>query len=119
MLDPCSVLVAVSNGNGWNFEKEKYIQEWIRKRNDIVVMNQTIMTGTIVCSIGALCLGVLLPDWSMHPQEHWHWILTLIAVGCLHLIIWYVTGIVRIGIAIVIAGVFKLRRTSREWLLFI
>lgn len=108
VLSACSILDAVSNGNKWDLEKDKYVQEWIRKRTDIVVINQAIMIGTIVCTTGPLCLA-FLSDWSMQPQEHGHWILTSIAVACLHLIIWYVTIIFRIKIDIVIAGVFNLR----------
>jgi len=119
ILAACSVLQAVSSNWSEMKEKEPFAQEWIRKRNDIVVMNQAIMAATIVCSIGAMCLGLFLPDWSMQPQEPWHVILISIAVVCLYFIIWYVTAIFRIGIAIVIAGVFNLRRRSSVWFPFI
>ena len=109
MLGPCSVLAAVSNGNKWDLEKDKYIQEWIRKRTDVVVMNQAIMAGTIVCTIGAFYLQ-MLPNWSMQPYEDQYWKWFLAAVVFLYLIIWYVTIIARIKIDIVIAGVFNLRR---------
>ncbi len=109
VLAACSVLEAITGGR-WSEQKERFAQEWIRKRTDIVVMNQAIMTGTIVCTIGALCLGLFLSDWSMQPREHRYWIWFLIMGICLHLIIWYVTVIFRIKIDIVIAGVFKLRK---------
>lgn len=112
LLAACSILDAVSDGK-WDLKKDKYVQEWIRKRTDIVVMNQTIMAGTIVCSIGVLSLN-LLSGWSLQPYEHRDWIWTLTAVICLHFIICYVTNVVRIRIDIVIAGVFRLRRRDRR-----
>ena len=107
ILAPCSILEAVSKGDKWDLAKDKYVQEWIRKRTDIVVMNQAIMAGTIVCTIGALCLH-LLPDWSIQPLRS-RWLLMPVPF-LLFIIIWYVTVIFRIKIDIAIAGVFNLRR---------
>ena len=110
VLGPCSVLATVSRKD-FGLEGDKFVQEWIRKRHDIVVMNQAIMAGTIVCSIGAVCLH-FLPGWSWQSHEPQYWKWTLIAVVCLQFIIWYVTSVVRIGIDIVIAGMFYLRSRS-------
>ncbi len=113
VLSACSILEAVSRGNEWNLDKDKYVQEWIRKRTDVVVMNQAIMAGTIVCTIGAFYLQKL-HSWSMQPYEDQYRTWFLAAVVSLYLIIWYVTIIARIKIDIVIAGVFNLRRRGKK-----
>jgi hypothetical protein len=107
VLSACSTLEAVSRGDKLNLEKEKFVQEWIRKRTDIVVINQAIMAGTIVCTIVAWCLA-LLPDWSMQPL-YLRWLLMPV-LFLLLIIIWYVSVTFRINIDIVIAGMFNLRR---------
>lgn len=106
VLSACSTLEAVSRGNNLDLEKEKFVQEWIRKRTDILVINHAITAGTIVCTIVALCLG-FLPDWSIQPL-YLIWLSPLLFL--LLIVIWYVSVIFRIKIDIVIAGVFNLRR---------
>jgi len=107
VLSACSTLEAVSGEGKLDLGQEKFMQEWIRKRTDIVVINQAIMAGTIVCTFVVLCLG-FLPDWSIQPL---YLIRLLIPVLFLLLIIiWYVSAIFRINIDIVIAGVFNLRQ---------
>lgn len=107
VLSACSVLEAVSRYDNFDLDKEKFVQEWIRKRTDIVVMNQAIMSGTIVCTIGALCLASL-PDWSIQLSPL-IWLLIPV-LFFLFIIIWYVKIISQIDIDIAIAGVFNLRR---------
>lgn len=107
VLAACSILASVSNCNKLDLKKDKYIQEWIRKRTDIVVMNQSIMAETILCTIGVWFLK-FLPGWSIQSL-YWRWLLIPV-LFLLLIIIVYVTAIFRIKIDIVIAGVFNLRR---------
>jgi len=112
VLEACSVLQTVSRKD-FDLKGDEHVQEWIRKRHDIVVMNQAIMAGTIVCTIGAACLN-LLPDWSLQPYDSSYVIYASVIVACLMFITWHVTNAVRIGIDIVIAGMLKLRHRGSE-----
>jgi len=114
VLSACSVLMSVSKGI-WpdRHEKEKFVQEWIRKRSDVVVMNQAIMAGTIVCPIGVYFLK-FLPSWSIQYKSYHYLIFATIGVGFLLLILLHVTNFNRTQTDIVIAGVFKLR-SGTNW----
>jgi hypothetical protein len=104
----CSKLSTESNI--WNSctKPREYGQEWIRKRVDIVVMNQAIIVGTIVSTIVALCLRIS-PSWKLQPHYDRYWICISIALIILLLILWYVTTIFRLKINIAIAGIINLR----------
>jgi len=108
VLSACSVLQAISSNWSSVEKKEQFVQRWTGKRNDVVVMNHAIVAGTVVCTIGVLLL-TLLPGWSLQPYGHKDWI-CLVAIVCLQVIIWYVNSFLHTGIAIVIAGLFKLRQ---------
>jgi hypothetical protein len=107
-LDPCLVLATVSRQD-FGLDGEKHVQEWIRKRTDIVVMNQAIMIGTVLCTLGAWGLS-FLSGWSILPHDLWSPICILIVVIILNLIIWYVNIIFRIQTDIAIAGMLNLQQ---------
>jgi hypothetical protein len=109
VLAACVMLATVSKLKMSDLETYKYVQEWIRKRTDIVVMNQAIMVGTIVSTIGAFCL-CFSSAWTRQPHYHTYWICFLLALVILFLIILYVTIIFRIKINIVLAGMIELRK---------
>lgn len=105
ILSACSVLEAVSKSGDPALDKDKFAQEWIRKRSDVIVINQAIIAATIVCPIGVWCLH-FLPCWSI-KSLYWGWL--LIPVLFLLFVIWYVINFLRTQTDIVIAGVFNLR----------
>jgi hypothetical protein len=110
ILAPCSILAAVSKNLNLYLDKEKFAQEWIRKRMDIVVMNDAIIAATVFCIAGVL-YSAILPNWTIQSLYLiWFLVPVLLLVIIFAL---YVTIVSRMEISIVIAGLFNLRSRRR------
>ncbi|MCK4796404.1 MAG: hypothetical protein KAT05_03430, partial [Spirochaetes bacterium] len=75
--------------NPINLEAHKFIQEWIRKRMDVVVINNTIVLATWLALFGAFIIGILFSGFRLQCEPRFvilfgliSFVVLLIMCGC-------------------------------------
>ena len=105
-LEALACLNAAFSDNN-DFKAHKFIQEWIRKRMDVVVINRSILIATVLSPCVALAVGLVFRGMPFQQLFWWLIILLVVVSAVISFIMWASNKTLEEQITIVISGAWK------------